>query len=865
MKPNSKTTLIASGLLASLTGTGLGDFLAIDFRDGRGSATPDGPVDIPTVRAAFESADPALTSASDADFFVWGGNSPINVDALFAGNLSGNNGSTWGNLATETAFGTLNVVTEGSVGGYRAGEAAWNDLEPISETYCFEGNSGDINTLTVSGFSSQAGDLITLTCWGVGDNLSQDARFTAYYGELSQTAETLYNDGGARDDSTGSIPWVQFQFVSDGLTDFISFDWQQTDNGGTGAFNGFSLSVTEATFGSVTSATLSAEESVFLVGAPDTQVTASANFSLEGEVNVTSLGDTVVTYSSSDESVATVGPDGTVDLLAPGSTDITATVFGDGGSQVTSNAVTIMVEAPTNFTFSIGDPFYQVAFGPDTDVNVTADSANLTAVPLEGYTGFYYESSNEDSVFVNDDQTGALQFDYPGTATLSAVLPNPGGADFEGTTEIIVEEATSINVTVPTSTLYIGGAGTTVNAEVTTATLTDPISINGLFYTEFSTDFGSDIFVDTVTGEATPGTDTSALGDSTITVDFGLPPNAISGTVTLTLAEVPLKPTVLLHDYDFSGTTGASAPSGTIIPDTVGGANGVIVDDGATFTADGLMIPGGVQNPAEGEPAAAYVDLPNGMISALPDATTFEAWVTVDSTGNWVRIFDFGNSEGGENNPGYQSNHFNLIARRSGSGVVTSELSTSRRQLGGTTLSTSATVTVGQKHYFVVTLDTEIGVRNIYFDGVLVGTDSLPFDNSDLSDFVTELGEPNDLNNWLGRSNAGDNRLAGTFHEFRIYEGTMTEAEVAANFGLTTGGLALTVTSFADGNLNLDASGLTSGATYHFQRLNLGTLDWESIAGSEFDAAATSESRVIATGTLDSTELIRLIEGAEIN
>ena len=45
------------------------------------------------------------------------------------------------------------------------------------------------------------------------------------------------------------------------------------------------------------------------------------------------------------------------------------------------------------------------------------------------------------------------------------------------------------------------------------------------------------------------------------------------------------------------------------------------------------------------------------------------------------------------------------------------------------------------------------------------------------------LSRLNDVNNWLGRSNwTGDANLAGTFDEFRVYNGLLNEAAVQANF-----------------------------------------------------------------------------------
>ena len=95
--------------------------------------------------------------------------------------------------------------------------------------------------------NSAAGDTIVLSVWGIGDNVGQDANFTVTYGSNTASEgniqETLYNGPGqGQGSAVGSIPFVNFTFVADGVTDRISFDI-----GGSGVFvpiNAFSLSVT---------------------------------------------------------------------------------------------------------------------------------------------------------------------------------------------------------------------------------------------------------------------------------------------------------------------------------------------------------------------------------------------------------------------------------------------------------------------------------------------------------------------------------------------------------------------------------------------------------------------------------------------
>jgi len=76
----------------------------------------------------------------------------------------------------------------------------------------------------------------------------------------------------------------------------------------------------------------------------------------------------------------------------------------------------------------------------------------------------------------------------------------------------------------------------------------------------------------------------------------------------------------LINRWSFN-TAAGSAPAGTVITDSVSGANGVVVGNGATFTGSALTVPGtttGNQSPAN---ISAYVDLPNGLISSKSNLT----------------------------------------------------------------------------------------------------------------------------------------------------------------------------------------------------------------------------------------------------
>ncbi len=148
---------------------------------------------------------------------------------------------------------------------FDAGSNAHNDLNPITESYAFNQEA----TITIAGLmaNSVAGDTIVLSIFAIGDNIGQQSTLTANYGGASATQSTLFNGAGeARTSAVGSIPFVNFTFVADGVTDAILFDINGASGTGGGVLNGFSLSVTPAVVPEPASLALIGLGSLALVG-----------------------------------------------------------------------------------------------------------------------------------------------------------------------------------------------------------------------------------------------------------------------------------------------------------------------------------------------------------------------------------------------------------------------------------------------------------------------------------------------------------------------------------------------------------------------------------------------------------------------
>ncbi|HEY3392044.1 MAG TPA: LamG-like jellyroll fold domain-containing protein, partial [Lacipirellulaceae bacterium] len=203
---------------------------------------------------------------------------------------------------------------------------------------------------------------------------------------------------------------------------------------------------------------------------------------------------------------------------------------------------------------------------------------------------------------------------------------------------------------------------------------------------------------------------------------------------------------------------------------------------------------------------AAYVDLPNGIISDLTDAS-FEAWYTISSAQNWGRIFDFGSTTaaatmGELTGPGGGGNGqdflfyspvrgTNLAEQRVGFG--NQDLLFGGAQAGNagagvySDLDPEFNHVLGQQYHAIVVVDADgagagQGTVALYINGALAPqapgqVQANPFP------VAHQLANLNDVNNWLGRSNwTGDANFAGSYNEFRIYDHAMSESEVTNDF-----------------------------------------------------------------------------------
>lgn len=259
----------------------------------------------------------------------------------------------------------------------------------------------------------------------------------------------------------------------------------------------------------------------------------------------------------------------------------------------------------------------------------------------------------------------------------------------------------------------------------------------------------------------------------------------------------------LVHRYGFAGDAS----------DSIGGAHGTIADANVpnhSFADGQLILTNTGLNSRPTRPSTdplypnlqellpqqgAYVDLPNGMISALGKTATFMIWFTYNSadTGNWPRLFDFGISTGGEGfstgGDGVQwlngvpyldtaaedTQEYIMLSPKRDAGPGWRYESLVRPPANSIIIdpTNNSTIAGGKEACIACVFDGVNRVMSLYVNGVLVGQNT---------NLTHDLANINDVNNWLGRSQWPDAMFTGKINEFRIYNIPLTKHWIKAYY-----------------------------------------------------------------------------------
>jgi hypothetical protein len=238
------------------------------------------------------------------------------------------------------------------------------------------------------------------------------------------------------------------------------------------------------------------------------------------------------------------------------------------------------------------------------------------------------------------------------------------------------------------------------------------------------------------------------------------PASVASSSATLT---VVTQAVTLKHRYTFNQIVGD-----TNVIDVISENNGQVRGGGA-FTGDGKLQLNGTDS---------YVNLPNNLVTGFT-SITIEAWVQDEGSAGWARLFDFGNSAGGEDFPigsaGAGGSQYMFLAFPAGTGNLRGAYT-----IAGGGAAEQLIEWVGNRppanvfHHIAWTSSDPADTGRLFVNGVQVG------ENRNVT--LTPAGLGPTVNNWLGRAQFNDPLFRGKFDEFCIWDGAMTPSQVQARF-----------------------------------------------------------------------------------
>lgn len=234
--------------------------------------------------------------------------------------------------------------------------------------------------------------------------------------------------------------------------------------------------------------------------------------------------------------------------------------------------------------------------------------------------------------------------------------------------------------------------------------------------------------------------------------DQGRPYTATSAVATLRVTGLGA---MLVHRYNFASNAN----------DLIGTAHGVL-SGGAAIAGGELVLNG----------SSAFVDLPNNLVTGFT-SITIEMWVTDNGSGSWARLFDFGNSTGGEGGQG-SGTQYMFLSLPSGYGNLRGAYTVAGGGAAEQLLEWSGgRPPVGQKTHIVWATDGLLQRGRLYVNGVQVGA------NDAMSLTPAALGPT--VNNWIGKSQwSADAYFNGRFDELRIYKMALPPAKVIEHYQL---------------------------------------------------------------------------------
>lgn len=276
--------------------------------------------------------------------------------------------------------------------------------------------------------------------------------------------------------------------------------------------------------------------------------------------------------------------------------------------------------------------------------------------------------------------------------------------------------------------------------------------------------------------------------------------------------------------------------------DNIGTAHGEL-RGGSTITNGAVALDG----------VTGHVNLPNNLIAAN-DSLTVETWVTDTGSGPWARIFDFGNSTGGEDfaiGSATSGTGYSFLSSPSDFGSLRGAYTISGGGAGEQLLEQfGAPLPTNELKHVAWVTDGPSHIGRLYVDSVQVAVNS----NMTLTPFL--IGAT--VNNWLGRSQWNDPLFKGSISEFRIYAAALSPEEVATSRDFGPERLAIPVRlslSNAPGGQVFSWPSYAVGFNLESSSTLINGALWSPVPGSP---ALNQGSRQLSVPTLGNANYYRL-------
>ncbi len=208
---------------------------------------------------------------------------------------------------------------------------------------------------------------------------------------------------------------------------------------------------------------------------------------------------------------------------------------------------------------------------------------------------------------------------------------------------------------------------------------------------------------------------------------------------------------MLLHRYSFNGAAGTTA-----ITDSVGGANGTLMNGTATAELNGTG-----QLVLDGNASSAWVSFPSGIMPQLTNGT-FEIWVADSNLQTWAELWTFGTNNGSAG-----QNYLSLIPVDGGlSGQI--GLDNHNGAIAG------GPMPLDQQVCLTAVYNYSAQTASLYLNGRKVGSGAVH----------NPINTIPDTDNYLGQSQfygGGDPYFTGSIDEFRVSSGAASDLQVAVD------------------------------------------------------------------------------------